>query len=499
MKTRAVIFLIAILGFSFFLRFYKIAGHDLWYDEVTSVNLAHKVEHPSAWNKHPPLYFLFLKAWIHSFGESELALRVPSLLFGCLGVAAGYLVAAGLFGEGVGILTAAILACSPVHIWYAQEVRPYTLLPLFVTLATYFLFAAFRRNRFRYWCGFWLALACSFYTAYIALLLIPAFIGVFLLEKNRQEFLRSFCWSMAAAVAVFLPCVPILIDRYFYHAVFTWFRPIGYDEYLLTIENFNVGFNASSLMDRVAFPVFFCVFAFGLLARRMDWRKTFQCLLLFALPIGILYAYSLHRASPIYRDRQLLMASPFYYMLLARGLWLGRPRFLRVSLIAAIFLLMFWPLTNYYRYFFPDRGDWQRTWVRQKQPVRPLVAFLKPRMRSGDCIAHTDWSTETLLRFYWRDNPYPQYLFISSVAGKSFSGYADAGVRFGDISQAIRIPTDKNKIKGERIWLIATGFGRDGLLNQNSEAVIPWLDKEAVLRQKTALCGTQILLYEKKK
>ena len=79
------------------LRVPYLTTRSIWYDEASSWQTA---SFPLSGtldslrlNVHPPLYYWVLKAWMAAFGESVLALRGLSVLFGLLTVAGMYLAA----------------------------------------------------------------------------------------------------------------------------------------------------------------------------------------------------------------------------------------------------------------------------------------------------------------------------------------------------------------------------------------------------------------------
>ncbi|PJA55943.1 hypothetical protein CO165_00980, partial [Candidatus Roizmanbacteria bacterium CG_4_9_14_3_um_filter_33_18] len=52
-------------------------------------NLTQIISKFSPTDFHPPLYYLFMKLWTNLFGYSEIALRMPSILFSLM---TGYVV-----------------------------------------------------------------------------------------------------------------------------------------------------------------------------------------------------------------------------------------------------------------------------------------------------------------------------------------------------------------------------------------------------------------------
>lgn len=104
-------------------------GQSLWLDEGSSVWLARLpliTLLTSLCDPHPAGYYLLLKVWLN-LGQSEVWLRLPSLVAGLLAVALTWRWGRELAGEPAGRLGALLLASHPSQVWYAAEVRMYTL------------------------------------------------------------------------------------------------------------------------------------------------------------------------------------------------------------------------------------------------------------------------------------------------------------------------------------------------------------------------------------
>ena len=84
-----------------------------------------------------PLYFVLLKLWMMLFGDSEAALRAPSLIASVLVIPVTYVIGVRAFSRRAAVVGAALLALSPLQLYFAQEARMYMLLTLFAVL--YFL------------------------------------------------------------------------------------------------------------------------------------------------------------------------------------------------------------------------------------------------------------------------------------------------------------------------------------------------------------------------
>ncbi|MFO0747259.1 MAG: glycosyltransferase family 39 protein [Myxococcota bacterium] len=106
-------------------------GESLWYDEAVSAKQAGlafgDMLAATARDNYPPLHNLVLFPLVHLFGASELALRLPSVVFGILGVWATWRLARDLLSARAALLATALVALSPLHVYYAHEGRMYAL------------------------------------------------------------------------------------------------------------------------------------------------------------------------------------------------------------------------------------------------------------------------------------------------------------------------------------------------------------------------------------
>ena len=76
---------------------------------------------------HPPAYYLLLHYWTRLAGQTEFALAFFSLAFGLLLIPLTSRLARLVANKPVAVWAALLVAFSPYHIWYSQEVRMYTL------------------------------------------------------------------------------------------------------------------------------------------------------------------------------------------------------------------------------------------------------------------------------------------------------------------------------------------------------------------------------------
>jgi uncharacterized membrane protein len=65
--------------------------------------------------------------WVRLFGDGEISIRLPSVIFGVASVPLVAMLARRIFGGRAALLAALLLALSPPHLWASQAARPYAL------------------------------------------------------------------------------------------------------------------------------------------------------------------------------------------------------------------------------------------------------------------------------------------------------------------------------------------------------------------------------------
>lgn len=140
MKKNVIIILFLFL-IALILRFLYLDSA-LWYDEACSwatstdnIGIMHNLLNVDL--QHTPLYFVLLKFWMKLFGQSEVAMRSLSLIFGALTVPFSYIVGKKISNNAV--FSASICAVSPLLVLFSVEVRMYSLVVFLVLLSFYYL------------------------------------------------------------------------------------------------------------------------------------------------------------------------------------------------------------------------------------------------------------------------------------------------------------------------------------------------------------------------
>lgn len=199
------------------LRLIGLHRHELWFDEAFAALLALEpvpvILGELANDSSPPLYFVLLRGWALLFGPNAEALRLFSVLAGLASIV-GVVVLGRLFwSERAGLAAGALLAVSPLHVYYSREVRPYSLLLTFVLLSFVALEKLGRAERRRAripWCAYCVATLAAVYTHNYGWLLIPVLLLWVVLGKVRA---RSAFVALAVVTACYLPWLPVLAGQ----------------------------------------------------------------------------------------------------------------------------------------------------------------------------------------------------------------------------------------------------------------------------------------------
>ncbi|MBS1845555.1 MAG: glycosyltransferase family 39 protein [Actinobacteria bacterium] len=157
-----------------------LASRSLWLDEATSW-FETQLPYHRMWevlrdtDVHPPGYFTVLWATVRAFGDSELALRLPSLAAATALVPMLYVAGRAMYDRATGLVAAGFAVVAPIVVWYSQEARMYAQLMLLAVVAVWALHQALETGRFRYWFVYALAGAALAWTQYFAFLPMATF------------------------------------------------------------------------------------------------------------------------------------------------------------------------------------------------------------------------------------------------------------------------------------------------------------------------------------
>src|SRR5574344_497721 len=154
-----IVLVITIIAFLIrMLNIDKLYG--LWNDEILCYTIADKglpfgiMKTLLKMDYHMPLYYYYLGVWMHIFGNSDIALRLSSVVCGALTVPAFYYMGRCFNKErkSLGYFLAFIACFNPVMVYYSQEVRFYSMLALFSALSVAFMLKLLNKPSLKDYC-----------------------------------------------------------------------------------------------------------------------------------------------------------------------------------------------------------------------------------------------------------------------------------------------------------------------------------------------------------
>jgi mannosyltransferase len=409
-KKGPLVLLLLILVIGTVLRVYDLGGESFYFDEAYSVWAA---RHSVSWllavstqRIFPPLYYLLLHFWLW-LGESEFAVRLLSVALGLLSIVVIYALAKHLFDTRVGLLSAWLLAISPLHIWFSQEARMYMLVFTLNLCSASFLLLVVRQVRRWQWVAYVLTTALAMSTHYFTLFLAlfeNAYVLYLLLRRRLPRgFWQHWVLSqMAIALLSAIGLAGIFSDEsnYWWGLLDSLHGPATWRDLVSTVLKFSLG---PLVGGRMAYVVALSLFGFCALwalfgfraapetpplarrlpAARLMWRRLSLAwddglvftLLYLVVPIGAIFMVSQFRSFWVLR--YLFPFLPPYCILASRGLARMPGRAVPALVAAGIVLASLWPIADMYR--FQQKEDW-----------RGAVQYIGAREQSGDVLLMVD-------------------------------------------------------------------------------------------------------------
>ena len=353
---------LALAALAFGLGLMHIGRNDIWFDEAASFFFARRrgldfFRVLLSEDTHGPLYYGLLKLWTLVFGERDWLARLPSVL--CAGCAVFVVARLGarLFGRAVGLCAGLMVALSPFHISYAQEVRFYSFIECMASLHALCFVSLLgqttrvsadpaRRSRWPWW-GFVATGTACLLTFYLTgLLLVAEIFCVLLLWKHIER--KRVLGAFAAVALVFSAWLPALIWQIRHtHGSIKWILKQPTWKFLSRVcTTFTAGKGATWFDSVVAVVlVAGAIMTLIHIARRRD-RGLLPLFCWFLLPLVAVLIISLRR--PLYEPRYLMMILPAFFLLAAAGLYRVRLRSVRLPLIAAVIIALVIADVRYY-------------------------------------------------------------------------------------------------------------------------------------------------------
>jgi len=500
-KKKILIFLLIILLLGLFLRVYRINSSSLWYDEVVYMKVSknffnylpyyifykdgyYKDLLSPLYNQYTynnlgigaPLYHPIENTWIKILGDSEIALRSLSVLFAILSILVIFKLARYLFNDKIGLLSAFLFAINPYNIFFSQDATYYTLVVLLSLLSVFFFFKSLKENKKKHWIFYAIFSSLGIYTHYFPIFLIFfQWIFFILLIKKHKHLIKNFILSQILIFILYLPFLPhfyyqnLYASQYFWLDVFSWF------DVPAVLVVFGIGqtlIRKQSSLYLILPVLFFYFIGFIIpfligLFKKINKKNIFLFLYLF-IPIitpAILSSISI----PMFQWKYVMLASPAFYILIAKGL-ANVKKTAYYLFLGIIIILSFLSLIHYYTV-----PIFQEDW-------RAATSFIEKNSKDGDLIIIHSPQVIHPFKYYYEGNlPIKWFPYIS----------------FEELNEENIKVTEKNideidsVIKGyKRVWLIQR------FVKGKEEAIPDYLDKKYKRLYFNKFVWVRVYLYQ---
>lgn len=386
------------------LNLYKLGEESLWIDELYSVYDAQGL--PATLSVERPFYYIVLRVWM-VLGSGESWMRGLSVLFALGSVFIIYRLGRRIAGNTVGLLSALLLAISPLFINFAQMVRMYSMATCLGLTGSLALVQALEQPTLLS-TGWWAVARVLMIgtTPLTATLLLPDVLVIAWVFRRQRRKLWMFAKSFLLIVLWFVPILWITISNRTdlfssessASADFSFsFGEIGFYLKLMfgklrkfAAFPFPTPSQAVSLFYQLYTLVLWCLLSISLL----QWKRFPK--VVWVAMWGVLPAAVNFLVNPglFETDRYIVFVLPYFLLLLAVGLvtlWQWR-RSLAIAVALLYTLAVGGGLFRYYTV--QDRQDW-----------RGLMGSITANEQAGDRIIvaiHNPYKAPQAMKYYYQ-------------------------------------------------------------------------------------------------
>lgn len=388
--------LLIILSIGLLFRIYHLGSESIWIDEGYSIifaklNLFQIIEQTSK-DVHTPLYYVILHYWMNLFGDSEFAIRFPSVIFGFLAIPMIYMVGSLIFDKKAGLLSSLILALSIFHIHYSQDARMYSLMALMSLISMYFFIKLTRESSFVSSIGYILSSTLLIYTHYFGLFIVVSqniyTSTMFFLQREKLKInLRTWIILQITLTLLFSPWIVIFVKQILRVKSGFWIPDPTFETLVRSFRMYSghyllLLFLVLSVVSVVQYQqikgkidridLFKSVETYVWKIRPSDVNNIYLLFVWLLTPIILPFLIS-KILTPVYWDRYTIGASVAFYILIARGISNINYRYVKSAVIGIVVIVS---LVNVWGYHAETN----------KEQWRDVANYVDTNAKPGDLI-----------------------------------------------------------------------------------------------------------------
>jgi uncharacterized membrane protein len=488
-----------ILTVALLVRLLGIVSRPTWYDEAFSILFSEKGLHAMLYGTlaptgigsadiHPLGYYTLLWLWMKVFGESLVVVRLLSILTGLVSVYLIYQIGLEFLADTrTAHLGALFAALAPFHIHYAQEIRMYSLMTMWLLLATYASLRGAKTGKWSWWLVFSISAALAQYTHHLAAFYLIALAFVPILLKDWKTFYRLAIAGVGALIfyapwAIQLPAQFTKVQNSY------WVERPDLSKFFTLILVFITNTPLPSMLIATALFIALIIVTIGIIqtvkaVRLSDSQNGLWLFYLSFAPPLLLFLFSQWR--PVYIERALLPSGAIFCLWLA---WVvNNTNLSKVIQYSLLVMLGAASVLGIYQHVTYNKFPYG--------PFQELDASLRQRVTPQDAVIH--FNKMTMLPAMLFDRKFPQ-TFVGDVPGSRSDTLAFATQEVLGIKAAPDIEAAAGG--AERVWYIIyqeviDTYGSNGNSNYPD---FDYLDSQYILQSTEKWDGLQVFLYVKK-
>jgi hypothetical protein len=422
-----------------------------------------------------------VKLVAQTWGNSEAQLRSVSLVASTLSLVAIWALARQWLGWAGTVFVVCVTAFAPMQVYYARELREYSLTFLLDTLLLLCLHTMLRdwRNPFR-WIIYTVVSAAAIalqFGLWIAVALAQAVYFAAMVRSRSRTCLLQFASSstclLATVAVVYWSSLRGRVtggDFAFSYLDHFYLSNRTFPGFVHDLADLSRSFLSFAVVSGpLAVSLSGVLLLAGIVAAVSEGGNRRLTLVYFAAPIIPVIALSIGRLYPFGGVRQDMFLFPMLYVVLGAGFeYIARRlavvRSLRrrpaalalISAPCAFALLLGW------------RAHQLEYWPLQGENLRPVLAQMADRVQPGDKV-YVYWAAAPAFRYYWE-------------ARGLGAGHPDTAIVWGrfrtEDAELYRADIDAAFGSSRRLWVVFSHTRDDALSDQ--QTVIPWLESRSV-------------------
>lgn len=352
-----------VILFGFLLRLAGIFSRPIWYDESFSILFSRQGLYAMlsgtisqtagvAADVHPLGYYILLSVWQTLFGDSLFVARFLSLLAGLGLIFMAYVLTQRFWGHSVGLIAAFVVACSPFQIHYAQEIRMYVWMTLWLILAVYAYWRAQDATGWAWWLGFAFFSALAQYTHHLSAVFLVS-LAIFPVLQRDWSTVKHTTLSGIVGFLLYLPWLIHLPGQLAKVQTNYWTEPPGIERVFTTLLSFTMNLPVPNVWLGPALFVALLIMLMAIWQTfRVKKRSIFGLWVMYMVFVPAALLFLISQWMPVFIERALLPSGFMFCLWLVWAFWQNpAPKFLRwlmLILLSAASLMGFWQHLTYH-------------------------------------------------------------------------------------------------------------------------------------------------------